>query len=293
MLTTLENETADEAHPGGVPLIELNDGQRIPQLGFGVWQVPDDEVAAPVRVAIEAGYRSIDTAQGYDNEEGVGRGIRDSGIERDELFVTSKLRTRYLGLEEAQQGIEESLQKLQLDYLDMFLIHWPAPELDRYVDAWKGLIKAREAGLVRTIGVSNLLPEYIERIVSETGVPPAVNQIELHPGYQQRDVREFHDQQGIRLESYSPLGSGSLLDDRDIGDIARRHGRSPAQIILRWHLQQGLIAIPKSVTPERIRQNLEVFDFELDDYDIDVMRKLDDPKSGKTGSDPATFNDLF
>jgi 2,5-diketo-D-gluconate reductase A len=175
-----------------IPLIELNDGQYIPQLGFGVWQIPPDETATAVKQAIAAGYPSIDTAQGYDNEEGVGAGIRESGIDRDELFLTSKLRTKYLGEEEALAGIKESLAKLGTDYLDMFLIHWPAPKLDRYVAAWRGLIRAKQEGLVRTIGVSNFLPEHLERIIDETGVVPAVNQLETHPYYQQRAVRDFH-----------------------------------------------------------------------------------------------------
>jgi 2,5-diketo-D-gluconate reductase A len=276
-----------------IPLIELNDGQYIPQLGFGVWQIPSDETANAVKEAIAAGYPSIDTAQGYDNEEGVGVGIRESGIDRDELFLTSKLRTRYLGEEEALTGIRESLAKLGTDYLDMFLIHWPAPKLDRYVAAWRGLIRARQDGLVRTIGVSNFLPEHLERIIGETGVVPAVNQLETHPYYQQRAVRDFHRRNRIQLESYSPLGSGSVLEDETLAAIAKAHGKSVAQVILRWHIQEGLIAIPKSVHPDRIRQNLEVFDFELSNQEMSRIAELDNPASGKTGSEPAEFNDLF
>jgi 2,5-diketo-D-gluconate reductase A len=276
-----------------IPLIELNDGQYIPQLGFGVWQIPPDETATAVKQAIAAGYPSIDTAQGYDNEEGVGAGIRESGIDRDELFLTSKLRTKYLGEEEALAGIKESLAKLGTDYLDMFLIHWPAPKLDRYVAAWRGLIRAKQEGLVRTIGVSNFLPEHLERIIDETGVVPAVNQLETHPYYQQRAVRDFHRRNRIQIESYSPLGSGAVLKDATLAAIGKAHGKSPAQAILRWHIQEGLIAIPKSVTPERIKQNLEVFDFELSADEMACIARLDNPESGKTGSEPAEFNDLF
>ena len=275
-----------------VPVIELNDGYRIPQLGFGVWQVPNEDVGPAIKVALESGYRAIDTAQGYDNEEGVGEAIARSDIPRDELFITSKLRTKFLGYDETLKGIETSLKALKLSYLDLFLIHWPAPAHDRYVDSWKAFIKARSDGLVRSIGVSNFLPEYIDRIIDETGELPAVNQIEIHPEFQQLDVTSYHEDKGIRLEAYSPLGSGAVLDNPAIAEIAKRHHRSPAQIILRWHIQQGHIAIPKSVTPERIRQNLQVFNFSLSDADMGEIARLDKP-DGKTGSDPATFNDLF
>jgi 2,5-diketo-D-gluconate reductase A len=276
-----------------IPRVPLNDGNSIPMLGFGVWQVPNDEVVPAVAEAIRAGYRMIDTAQGYDNEAGVGRAIREADIDRAELFVTSKLRTRSLGYDEALRGYEESLKKLGLDQLDMFLIHWPAPKLDRYVDTWKAFARLREEGRVRSIGVSNFLPEHLTRIIDETGVTPVINQIELHPQYQQREVRGFHEAQRIQLESYSPLGSGEVLDDPVIGKIAEKHGKSPAQAIIRWHLQEGLVVIPKSVTPERIRENLEVFDFRLDDEDLGRITSLDDPQNGKTGSRPEEYNDLF
>jgi 2,5-diketo-D-gluconate reductase A len=278
---------------GLIPNVPLNDGNSIPMLGFGVWQVSNEEVVPAVAEAIRAGYRSIDTAQGYDNEEGVGRAIREADVDRAELFVTSKLRTKSMGFDEALRGYDESLQKLGLGYLDMLLIHWPAPKLDRYVDTWKALVRLHEEGRVRTIGVSNFLPDHITRIIGETGVTPAVNQIETHPQYQQRSVRAFHDAHQIQLESYSPLGSGAVLDDPAIKKIAQKHGKSPAQAIIRWHLQEGLIVIPKSVTPARIRENLEVFDFELDDSDMAEIAKLDDPENGKTGSKPEEFNDLY
>jgi 2,5-diketo-D-gluconate reductase A len=276
-----------------IPRVPLNDGNSIPMLGFGVWQVPNDEVVPAVAEAIRAGYRMIDTAQGYDNEEGVGRAIREADVDRAELFVTSKLRTRSLGYDEALRGCEESLRALGLDQLDMFLIHWPAPALDRYVDTWKAFVRLREEGRVRSIGVSNFLPDHITRIMGETGVTPVINQIELHPQYQQREVRAFHEVQRIQIECYSPLGSGEVLDNPVIGRIAEKHGKSPAQVIIRWHLQEGLVVIPKSVTPSRIRENLEVFDFRLDDEDLAQITTLDDPQNGKTGSEPAEYNDIF
>jgi 2,5-diketo-D-gluconate reductase A len=276
-----------------VPSIELNDGKFIPQVGFGVWQVPNEEVVAAVVEAIDGGYRSVDTAQGYDNERGVGEAIRKSGIDRKELFVTSKLRTKLLGFEEAQQGVEQSLETMGLSYLDMFLIHWPAPALGKYVDAWRGLIEAQKKGYVRSIGVSNFQPEHLEAIISGTGIIPAVNQIETHPHFQQRAIRETLTYYGIKMEAYSPLGTGSVLDDPVIEKIAERHGKSPAQIILRWHLREGRIVIPKSVTPERIRSNLDLFTFDLTDEDMEAIAGVDDPDGGRTGSDPDTFNDLY
>ena len=276
-----------------IPLVGLNDGNAIPQLGFGVWQVENDEVVSAVTTAIEAGYRSIDTAEGYDNEMGVGRAVREASIDRDELFITSKLRTRLLGETEAVEGVKGSLKALGLDYLDMFLIHWPAPAHDRYVAAWQGLIRAREQGLVRSIGVSNFLPQHLERIIAETGVTPVVNQIETHPEFQQREIRAVLKRHDIQQESYSPLGSGAVLDNLEIGKIAEAHRKSPAQVIIRWHLQEGLIVIPKSVHEDRIRENLEVFDFELTDADMAAIAKLDRTPEGRTGSDPASFNDLW
>jgi len=277
----------------GIPVVGLNDGNSIPQLGFGVWQVGNDEVVPAVRSAIEAGYRSIDTAEGYDNEQGVGRAIREAAVEREELFVTSKLRTKLLGEAEAIEGLEGSLRALGLDYLDMFLIHWPAPAHDRYVAAWQGLIRAREQGLVRSIGVSNFLEEHLRRIIDETGVTPVVNQIETHPEFQQRAIRDFLESHDIRQESYSPLGSGAVLDNPEIGRIAAAHGKSPAQAIIRWHLQQGLIVIPKSVHEDRIRDNIDVFDFALSEDEMAAIARLDRTPEGRTGSDPRTFNDLW
>jgi 2,5-diketo-D-gluconate reductase A len=275
-----------------VPTIALNDGNSIPQLGLGVWQVPEEDTASVVREAIEAGYTSIDTAQGYDNEEGVGQGVRDSGVDRGTLFITSKLRTRDQPYDAAIRSFEGSLKRLGLDYLDMFLIHWPVPAHEMYPDAWKAFVKLQQDGLVRSIGVSNFLPEHVERIIDETGVKPAVNQIEVHPEYQQLAVREFHKRHDIAIESYSPLGSGAVLDNPTIRDIGRRHGKSPAQAIIRWHLQQGLIVIPKSTHAERIRENIDVFDFQLDSEDMRRIGGLDRP-DGKQGEDPATNNTLW
>lgn len=276
-----------------IPQISLNDGNTIPQLGFGVWQVPDDEAQPAVEAAIRSGYRLIDTAQGYDNEEGVGRAIAASGIARDQLFVTSKLRNGAHDYDAARKAFDESIDKLGLDYLDMFLIHWPVPEQDKYADAWRALVALKNEGRIRSIGVSNFLPSYIDRIVEETGIKPVINQVELHPQYQQRDIRGYHEQHDIKLECYSPLGSGAVLDNDTIAEIAEKHGKSVSQIILRWELDQGLIVIPKSTHEERIAQNIDVFDFELDDEDRRKIDGLDDPENGKTGSFPETMNDLF
>lgn len=276
-----------------IPTIALNDGNVIPQLGFGVWQVPDDEVARAIHVALEAGYRSIDTAQGYENETGVGQAIAESGLKRDDLFVTSKLRTKDQGYDATIKSFKSSLQRLGLDYLDLFLIHWPTPARDLYSDTFRAFVQLQKDGLVRSIGVSNFLPEHLDRIIGDTGVTPAVNQIEVHPQYQQLDVRDFHKQHGIAIESYSPLGSGKgLLDEEAIATIAKKYDKSPAQTVIRWHLQQGLIVIPKSVHPERIKENLDVFDFELDEDDLAAIAKLD-RKDGKTGDDPATNNSVW
>jgi 2,5-diketo-D-gluconate reductase A len=275
-----------------IPSIDLNDGHAIPQLGFGVWQVPNEEVVQAVKTAIAAGYRSIDTAQGYENESGVGRAIRDGGVPREQLFITSKLRTRDQGYDTAMRSFDGTMERLGLDYLDLFLIHWPVPAHDRYSDTWKAFVQLQKDGRIRSIGVSNFLPEHLDRIIRDSGVTPAVNQIEVHPEYQQLDVRELHKERGIQIESYSPLGSGAVLDNETVSGIAKKHGKSPAQAIIRWHLQQGLIVIPKSVHEDRIRANIDVFDFELDEEDMARIAKLDRP-DGKTGSDPATNNTLF
>lgn len=279
--------------PVAVPSIELNDGWKIPILGCGVWQIDNDKVSEIVTTAVASGYRLIDTAQGYDNEEGVGEALGSPDIDRANLFVTSKLRTGAMGYEEALAGIRASLDALGTEYLDLFLIHWPTPARNNYVDTWKAFVEARTDGLTRSIGVSNFLPEHIEKIIDATGIITAVNQLEIHPYFQQRDVREFHARHGIQLESYSPLGHGEVLDDPVIAEIARTLGKSPAQVIIRWHIQEGLVVIPKSETPDRIRSNIDVFDFELSPEHMARIAELDDPENGRTSSDPATFNDVY
>ncbi|MFJ5773056.1 aldo/keto reductase [Streptomyces sp. NPDC093094] len=271
-----------------VPLITLNNGVEMPQLGFGVWQVPDDEAEQAVATALEAGYRSIDTAAIYGNEEGTGKAVAASGVPREDVFVTTKLWNSDQGYDSTLRAFDESLAKLGLDYVDLYLIHWPTPSRDRYVDSYRAFEKLLADGRVRAVGVSNFLPEHLERLVAETSVVPAVNQIELHPHLQQQAARAFHAGRGIATEAWSPLGQGKgLLEVPAIVAIARKHGRTPAQIVLRWHLQLGNVVIPKSVTPSRIRENIEVFDFDLDAEDLAAISALDEDR--RLGPDPATF----
>lgn len=276
-----------------LPVIQLSEFVSIPQLGLGVWQIENQKVVPTVTAALDAGYRLIDTAQGYDNEAGVGEALGSSGVQRSEVFLTTKLRTKAAGFDGALAGVQESLSALNLDFIDLMLIHWPTPAHDRYVDTWKGLIEAKDQGLVRSIGVSNFTHDQLERIIDETGIVPAVNQVETHPYFQQKDLLPYLASRGIRHESYSPLGSGEVLDDPIIGEIAASAGKSPAQIIIRWHLQRGSIVIPKSETPERIRENFDVFGFTLSDGEMGRISGLDDVENGRTGSDPDTFNDLY
>jgi 2,5-diketo-D-gluconate reductase A len=276
-----------------VPIIKLNDGNSIPQLGLGVWQVPAEVTTRVVLDALKVGYRSIDTAEGYNNEEGVGRALKEAGLKREEVFVTSKLRNGAHQRDAALKAFDETMSKLGIDQLDLFLIHWPVPQRDKYVEAFKTMVELRDQGRIKSVGVSNFNQDHLERIIGETGVVPVVNQIELHPGYQQRDKRDFHEQHKIRIESYSPLGTGNWLDDRTIGDIARKHGKSPAQVMIRWQLDQGLIVIPKTTHLERILENFDVFEFALDADDHAKIKSLDNPRGGKIGADPATANFLF
>jgi diketogulonate reductase-like aldo/keto reductase len=272
-----------------VTTLQLNDGHQIPQLGFGVFLVPPEEAAAAVGHALKTGYRAVDTAAAYRNERGVGEGVRDSGLDRGELFITTKLWNSQQGRAEARQAFEKSLERLGDDYVDLYLIHWPAPGNDRYLETWETLCELHTEGRARSIGVSNFRVSDLERIIEATGVTPAVNQIELHPRFQQSELRAFHAEHGIATESWSPLGRGALLDDETIVGIASRHERTPAQVILRWHLQLGLIVIPKSVTPSRIEENFGVFDFELSDDDMAAIAGLDSP-DGRIGPDPGEFN---
>lgn len=270
------------------PVIGLADGQAIPQLGFGVYQLADEQAPEIVGAAIDAGYRSIDTAAIYGNEGGVGRALRASVVSRSELFVTTKLWNDRQGFDATLRAFEESLAALGLDDVDLYLIHWPCPERGRYVETWKALVRLKEEGRARSIGVSNFEPEHLERIIGETGSVPVVNQIELHPRFQQHALRAFHARHGIATESWSPLGRGQGLADPVLSDIARRHGRTPAQVVLRWHIESGLIAIPKTATPARIVENHDIFDFDLSAADRDAIAGLDRP-DGRTGPDPATF----
>ena len=271
-----------------IPTITLNNGIEMPQLGFGVFQVPDAETTAAVAEALQAGSRSIDTAAIYGNERGVGQAIADSGIDRGELFITSKVWNADQGFEETLAAYDASLEKLGLDYLDLYLIHWPAPANDRFIDTWKALEKLYADGRVRAIGVSNFEPDQLEQLLAEATVVPVVNQVELHPALQNRSVQAFGAEHGIATEAWSPLAQGAALQDPSVLAISEAHGRTPAQVILRWHLQQGRIVIPKSVTPSRIAENLDVFGFELSADELSAIDALE--KDGRTGPHPATFN---
>ncbi|MER6614057.1 aldo/keto reductase [Streptomyces xantholiticus] len=272
-----------------VPFITLHNGVAMPQLGFGVWQVPDDEAEQTVATALEAGYRSIDTAAVYGNEKGTGKAVTGSGIAREELFVTTKVWNSDQGYDATLRAFDTSLGKLGLDHVDLYLIHWPMPAKDRYVDTYRALEKIHADGRAKAIGVSNFKPEHLERLMGETSVVPAVNQIELHPQLQQSGVRDFHAKHGIATEAWSPLGQGKdLLRAPTVVAVARKHDRTPAQVVLRWHLQVGNVVIPKSVTPSRIQENIDVFDFELDADDMAAFAALDESK--RLGPDPSDIN---
>lgn len=272
---------------GGARLT-LNDGRAIPQVGLGVWRTPANDAAVVVRTALEAGYRAVDTAAIYGNEAGVGAGVRASGVPRDDVFVTTKLWNESQGYDRALRAFDKSLERLGLDHVDLYLIHWPCPQQELYLESWKALIRLREDGRARSIGVSNFAPEHLDRIIHETGVVPAVNQIELHPRFQQASLRAANAAAGVLTESWSPLGQGQILEDPVIAGLAAKHGVTPAQVVIRWHVQLGLIVIPKSVTPARIVQNLDVFGFVLDRDDMAAMASLDTAE-GRIGPDPASF----
>ncbi|MGW4535723.1 aldo/keto reductase [Nocardia sp. NPDC004340] len=271
-----------------IPTVTLNNGVEIPQLGFGVFQVPDDETTAAVASALDAGYRSIDTAAIYGNETGVGRALADSALSRADLFITTKVWNADQGYDNTLRAFDASLAKLGLDYVDLYLIHWPTPARDLYLDTWRALEHLAEQGRIRAAGVSNFQPAHLQRLLDNSGLVPAVNQIELHPALQQSELRAFHAEHGIATEAWSPLAKGGILTDSAITAIADRTGKSAAQVVLRWHLQLGNIVIPKSVTPSRIRDNLNVFDFQLTDEDMATIATLD--QDLRTGPHPDTLN---
>jgi len=272
-----------------VPSLAMNNGIQIPQLGFGVFLIPPEETEKAVSEALSAGYRLIDTAQGYRNEEGVGAAISSAGIQRDELFVTTKLTNSEHGYDKALRAFDESMNKLGLDVLDLFLIHWPLPMFDQYVETWRAFERLLSDGRVLSIGVSNFEIAHLERLLAETDVTPAVNQVELHPDFPQEELREFHAAHGIRTESWGPLGQGKgLLENPHILDVARRKARTPGQVVLRWHIQLGNVVIPKSVNPDRIRENIDIFDFELDESDMQAIAQV---RTGRRlGADPNHFD---
>ncbi|MGH3911910.1 MAG: aldo/keto reductase [Pseudonocardiaceae bacterium] len=272
-----------------VPTMTLTNGVQIPQLGFGTFQVPPDDTERVVSTALEIGYRSIDTAAAYQNEEGIGRAVAASGLSRDEVFVTTKLWNSDHGYDEALRAFDRSARRLGLDTVDLYLIHWPVPIMDRYVETWRALEKLAADGRVRAIGVSNSTSEHLHQLFAESGAVPAVNQIELHPYFPQAPLRALHAEHGLLTEAWSPLGQGGeLLSDATITGLAERHGVTPAQVVLRWHLQLGNIVIPKSVTPARIRENFDVFGFELSTEDLTAIGDLETGR--RIGPDPAEFN---
>jgi 2,5-diketo-D-gluconate reductase A len=274
-----------------VPNIELNDGSSIPQLGFGVFQIDPGDTARAVTDALEIGYRHIDTAEMYGNERGVGEAVRASGLDRDDVYVTSKLNNSFHRPDDARRAFDGTLRELGFDHVDLFLIHWPLPTLydGDYVSTWKTLEGFKEDGRARSIGLSNFQVEHLERLAAETGTVPAVNQIELHPYLLNEEVRAYGEAHGIATEAWSPIAQGAVLDDPVLAQIAERAGRSPAQVVLRWHIQHGYIVFPKSTTPERIRENLELFDFELDSGEMERIDGLDRGEGGRNGPHPDRF----
>ncbi|WP_179467496.1 aldo/keto reductase [Mycolicibacterium vinylchloridicum] len=275
-----------------IPSLTLNDGTSIPQLGFGVFQIPPDETAAAVRTALEIGYRHIDTAEMYQNEKGVGEGIRDAGIDRGEVYITSKLNNGFHKPDDARRAFDATIEALGFDYVDLFLIHWPLPGLydGDFVSTWKTLEDFKKDGRARSIGVSNFQIHHLEQLARDTETVPAVNQIEVHPYFANDVLREYGTDHSILTEAWSPIAQGAVLGDPVIGAIAERLGKSPAQVTLRWHIERGDIVFPKSVTTERIKENLEIFDFELSDDDIDAITALDKGEAGRRGPNPDDFN---
>ncbi len=275
-----------------VPAITLNDGAAIPQLGFGVFQIDPDETAQAVKTALDIGYRHIDTAEMYQNERGVGDGIRDSGLDRADVYITSKLNNGYHKPDDARRAFDETLEKLGFDYVDLFLIHWPLPTLydGDFVSTWQTLEEFRKDGRARSIGVSNFQVPHLERLARETETVPAVNQIEVHPYFTNDDVRAYGVEHGIATEAWSPIAQGKVLGDPVVTRVAEAAGRTPAQVVLRWHIQRGDIVFPKSVTPQRIQENFALFDFELGDADMQALTGLGQGEAGRTGPNPDEFD---
>lgn len=270
-----------------VPFVSLNDGNQIPQLGYGVWQVPDDVAERTVGEALKVGYRHVDTAAIYGNEAGVGRALKNSEVKRDELFITTKIWNSAQGRDATLSAFDVSMKKLGLETLDLILIHWPVPKRGLYVETWKTLVELKAQGRVKSIGVSNFFVEHLEKIIEATGVTPVLNQIELHPKFVQKELRGFHEKHHIATEAWSPLGQGKLIENSELKAIAAAVKRTTAQVMLRWHLQHGFVVIPKSATPSRIKENFEVFDFELSG---DQMARIDamDSADGRIGPHPVT-----
>ena len=276
-----------------VTLDRSSGGVEIPQLGFGVFQVPADDVEEAVAAALGAGYRHIDTARIYGNEEGVGRALAHAPYPREDVFVTTKLWNEDHGdVDRVRTALRGSLERLGLDQVDLYLLHWPVPSTDRYVETWRSLLEVRQEGLARAVGVCNFTTDHLQRVFDMVGVMPAVNQVELHPYLQQKELREFHDEHGIATQAWSPIGGqgGTVLDDEVIGEIARKHDATPAQVVIAWHLAIGNVVIPKSVTPTRIAENFAAKDVDLDDDDLKAIEKLDKGEEGRVGPDPATFD---
>ncbi|WP_158866220.1 aldo/keto reductase [Leifsonia sp. AG29] len=268
----------------GVPDRELRDGRRIPQLGFGVYKIPEEEAASAVLAAIESGYRHVDTAAFYDNEVGVGEGIRRSGLPREEIFITTKAWWTDNGYDSTLRAFDASLARLGLDSVDLYMIHWPAPASDRYVDSWRALEALRNEGRATSIGVANFHVHHLERLFRETGTVPVVNQVELHPWLPQRELRRFHVEHGIATQSWSPLARGLVLEEPVLRGVAQKYGVSPAQVVIRWQLDSGNLAIPKSASVQRMRENLDVFGFRLDGSDMSAIASLENGR--RTGVDP-------
>ncbi len=275
-----------------VPLMTLNDGVQIPQLGFGVFQVPPAETEEAVTGALEVGYRHIDTAEMYQNEAGVGRAVAASGLARDDVFVTSKLNNGFHRPDDARRAFDGTLTALGMDHVDLFLVHWPLPTLydGDFVSTWRTLEEFAADGRTRSIGVSNFQPAHLDRLAAETGTVPSVNQVEAHPYFTNDEVRAYGAEHGIVTEAWSPIAQGAVLDDETIVKIAEQRGRTPAQVTLRWHLQRGDVVFPKSTSPERMAENFALFDFELDDADVRALTALDKGESGRTGPNPDRFD---